>query len=159
MDEEEERWKWKIFQDSVKKRSKSLNRDVSMFINRFAEKRRIVCYSMSKIKRLKAVFVISCLILFVFSVISISASVESTNNQASGVGIDLSRNTTINEFEYMTNPPNTDTNDDGLMDTLEDSIEQGISYLFSTRKDLQRKRGEFALFESSNRNMSGEVHI
>ena len=70
----------------MKKRSKSLNRDVSMFINRFAEKRRILSYSMSKIKRLKAVFVISCLIVFVFSVISISASVESTNNQASGVG-------------------------------------------------------------------------
>jgi len=78
----------------------------------------------------------------VFSVISIGASVESTNHQAS---------------EVDTNT-DTDTDDDRLMDTFEHSIEQGSSYLFSTRKDPHREKGEFALFESSNRNMSGEVY-
>jgi hypothetical protein len=119
---------------------------------------------MSKIKRLKSAFLIFCLIAFVFCLISISASVEETNNKASGVGIDLSRNTAINEFEYKTSPPNTNTNtntdedDDGLMDTFEYSIEQGISYLFSTRRDPHRKRGEFALFNSPNRNMTGGIY-
>jgi hypothetical protein len=96
---------------------------------------------MREIKRLKSVFVIFCLIVFIFGVISIGASVESINHQAPEVDT------------------NTDTDDDGLMDTFEDSIEQGISYLFSTRKDPHRKRGEFAIFESSNRDMSGEVYI
>jgi hypothetical protein len=103
----------------------------------------IVGYSMREIKRLKSVFVIPGLIVFIFSVISIGASVESTNHQASS--------------EVDTNI-NTDTDDDGLMDTFEYSIEQSISYLFSTRTDPHRKRGEFALFESSNRDMSGEVY-
>jgi len=87
---------------------------------------------------MKAVFVI-CLIVFVFSVISIGTCVESTNHQASVAGID-------------------NVVDDGLKDTFEDSIEQGISYLFQTRTDPHRKRGEFALFASSNRNMSDEVY-
>ena len=87
---------------------------------------------------MKAVFVI-CLLVFLFSIISIGTSVESANHQASGAGIDNIVN-------------------DGLNATFEDSIEQGISYLFSTRTDPNRKRGEFALFASSNRNMSGEVY-
>ena len=87
---------------------------------------------------MKAVFVI-CLIVFVFSVISIGTSVESTNHQASVAGTD-------------------NMVDDGLKDTFEDSIGQGISYLFQTRTDPHRKRGEFALFASSNRNMSDEVY-
>ena len=98
---------------------------------------------MREIKRLKSAFVISCLIVFIFGVISIGASAESMNHQAP---------------EVDTNT-NTDTDDDGLMDTFEYSIEQGISYLFSTRKDPHRERGEFASFVSSNRNMSDEVYI
>ena len=122
-------------------------------------------YSMSVIKRQKSVFVISCLlIVFVFCVILIGASAESTNLQASGVGIDLGTDDdflmNIDKFEYNTNCPNTDTDidDEGLKDTFEYSIEQGISYLFSTRTDPNRIRGEFAIFESSNMNMSDEVY-
>jgi len=124
---------------------------------------------MSEIKRLKSVFVIPCLIVFVFSVISIGASVESTNHQASEVGIDLSRNIAILDSDYSdcleTLENEADNMDDDFLMNINEfeynkrSIEQGISYLFSTRADPHRKRGEFALFESSNRDMSGEVYI
>lgn len=98
---------------------------------------------MSVIKRRKSVFVMSCLlIMFIFCVISIGASVEGTNLQTSGIGIDLGTDddvlTSIDKFEY--------------------SIEQGISHLFSTRTDPNRLRGEFAIFEASNMNMSDEVY-
>jgi hypothetical protein len=118
---------------------------------------------MSVINRRKSVFVISCLlIVFVFCVISIGASVEGANLQASGVGIDLGMDDealmNIDKFEYDTTGPNTDIDADGLMDTFEYSIEEGISYLFSTRTDPDRLRGEFAIFESSNMDMSDEVY-
>jgi hypothetical protein len=54
--------------------------------------------------------------VFVFCVISIGASAEGTNLQASGVGIDLGTDddvlTNIDKFEYNTNGPNTDTDFD-----------------------------------------------
>ena len=122
---------------------------------------------MSEIKRLKSVFVIPGLIVFVFSVISIGASVESTNHQASEVGIDLSRNIAILDYDYSdcleTLENEADNMDDDFLMNINKfkykrSIEQGISYLFSTRTDRNRKRGEFAFFESENRDMSDAVY-
>jgi hypothetical protein len=116
----------------------------------------------------KAIVLAAIMLVAMFVVIP-GASEESTNHQAPGVGIDLSgRDIAILDYdssdclETLENEAD-NMDDDFLMNInkfkYKRSIEQGISYLFSTRKDPHRERGEFALFESSNRNMSDEVYI
>ncbi len=41
---------------------------------------------------------------------------------------------------------------------IENSIERGVGYLFSTRMDPLREKGEFALFQSFKRDMSNEAY-